>query len=120
VLAYLNPNAKSLPGRSMVSARLCMDHQFHQLSSNPCLFKQDRSPTIQDLEGFTQTYIVKSVGVEDTAEENEACSREVFCRCGNWCYTGQIKISYQHAFEMRLKGQPRMSCFSEYLSIVLI
>lgn len=54
-------------------------------------------------QGYNQTYLIKTTGDVD---KNDTCaSRDAFLRCGNWCYSGQVKISYQQAFETSLKGR---------------
>ena len=61
--------------------------------------------------GYNQTYIVRSADVDADEHDTWAC-RETLFRCGNYCYEGVVKLSYQNAFEMTLKG----SCFCIALS----
>lgn len=42
-------------------------------------------------EGYNQTYIILANQVE--AESKSTDAHEVFFRCGNWCYKGQIQFS---------------------------
>ncbi|KAL3792157.1 hypothetical protein HJC23_009621 [Cyclotella cryptica] len=57
----------------------------------------------KDLNGYTQTYLVKSTSNDS---DDNCASREVFLRCGNWCYSGLVKLSFQNAFGMTLKDIP--------------
>lgn len=53
--------------------------------------------------GYNQTYIVRSADINADEQDTWAC-RETLFRCGNYCYEGIVKLSYQNAFEMTLKG----------------
>jgi hypothetical protein len=41
-------------------------------------------------EGYNQTYIVLANAVD--AESKFSDTHEVFFRCGNWCYRGQVQF----------------------------
>ncbi|KAL7531686.1 hypothetical protein ACHAXR_007164 [Thalassiosira sp. AJA248-18] len=43
----------------------------------------------------SQTYVVKTTGSEC---QGDKASREAFFQCGNYCYSGEIKLSIEHAF----------------------
>jgi len=57
--------------------------------------------------GYNQTYIVRSADVDADEHDTWAC-RETLFRCGNYCYEGMVKLSYQNAFEMTLKDIPHL------------
>ena len=72
---------------------------------NESILESERSKKSTMLaEEYTQTYLIKTTGNIDADEDGAFTFRDIFFRCGNWCYTGQVKISYQHAFEMSMKG----------------
>ena len=53
---------------------------------------KDGAPSAKALdEGYNQTYLImanNSLAAESKSEDNH----EVFFRCGNWCYKGQIQF----------------------------
>lgn len=63
-------------------------------------------PALQDTRGYAQTYLVKTTGSECHDEHCTKSSREVFFRCGNWCYAGEARLDFQHCFGMTLKDIP--------------
>jgi len=67
-------------------------------------------PALNDLHGYTQTYLVKStehhIGEDRFGNQTEA-PREAFFRCGNWCYSGTFNLDFKYAFgDMSLKDIP--------------
>ena len=44
---------------------------------------------------YSQTYLVKTTGSEC---QGDKASREAFFQCGNYCYSGEVKLDYQYAF----------------------
>lgn len=44
-------------------------------------------------EGYNQTYIILSDSSEDDSESKYSETKEVFFRCGNWCYKGKIQFA---------------------------
>lgn len=64
------------------------------------------APSLRDLPGsYTQTYLVKSTPI-DSSNDDEHARREVLFRCGAHCYSGHLKIDFQHAFGLTLKDIP--------------
>jgi hypothetical protein len=43
-------------------------------------------------EGYSQTYVIMSNPTSDSSESKFPDTHEVFFRCGNWCYKGQIQF----------------------------
>ena len=64
--------------------------------------------TSEDIQGYSQTYIVKTTGSECQGD-SEQVLREAFFQCGNHCYTGQVEIDLQLAFgELTLGDIPTL------------
>lgn len=60
---------------------------------------KDEAPSVKALEeGYNQTYLIMSNNENSSNSNDEKSSldnkddHEVFFRCGNWCYKGQIQF----------------------------
>ena len=43
-------------------------------------------------EGYNQTYLIMTTNKPDSEAKSSEDNHEVFFRCGNWCYKGQIQF----------------------------
>lgn len=54
--------------------------------------EKDGPPSAKALdEGYNQTYLIMNADPADSESKSED-NHEVFFRCGNWCYKGQIQF----------------------------